>query len=104
MSAGMRLTAPVTAIRVSLGAGTNYVHSAYSPQLGARLGINHTRLNFIALAGNVGVYSSKPIWGRLVDVRGPRIAMACAFFSLLIGYGGRKHMYDTGDSTSISGC
>ncbi|KAF9030349.1 MFS general substrate transporter [Hymenopellis radicata] len=100
MSAGMRLTTLVTAICVSLGAGTNYVYSAYSPQLGARLGINHTKLNFIALAGNVGVYSSGPIWGRLIDVRGPRIAMAGAFFLLLIGYGGMKHMYDTGDGAS----
>ncbi len=48
----------------------------------------------------VGVYSSGPIWGRIVDARGPRIAMAGAFFLLLIGYGGMKHMYDTGDGAS----
>jgi len=29
---------------------------AYSPQLGAKLGISHTQLNIVALAGNGAIY------------------------------------------------
>ena len=84
---------------------------AYSPQLGARLKLSHTQLNIVALAGNgaefpafqqptwhfsVGVYSSGPIWGRIVDSRGPRILLACSFVFLLVGYSGIRYLYDSG--------
>ncbi|KAK2459401.1 hypothetical protein APHAL10511_008588 [Amanita phalloides] len=91
-----RLTTLIASLIVSLGSGTNYVFSAYSPQLGSRLNINHTQLNIIGLAGNIGVYSSGPIWGRFVDLRGPRIPLLSAFFLLLIGYYGIRHIYDQG--------
>lgn len=87
---------------------------AYSPQLGARLGISHTQLNIVGLAGNgailcsswifaqdtyfiiVGVYSSGPVWGKIVDSRGPRILLVCSFLFLLGGYSGMRYLYDTG--------
>ena len=84
---------------------------AYSPQLGSRLKISHTQLNIVALAGNgtesrtfqrhtwrfsVGVNSAGPIWGRIVDSRGPRILLACSFVFLLSGYSGIKYLYDSG--------
>ena len=84
---------------------------AYSPQLGTRLKISHTQLNIVALAGNgaesrafqhttwrfsVGTNSSGPIWGRIVDSRGPRILLACGFVFLLTGYSGIKYLYDAG--------
>ena len=93
---------------------------AYSPQLGTRLKISHTQLNIVALAGNgakfpafqqptwrfsVGVYSFAPIWGRIVDSRGPRIPLACSFVCLLGGYSGIRYFYDSGlarDALSVS--
>ncbi|KAJ7074054.1 major facilitator superfamily domain-containing protein [Mycena amicta] len=91
-----RLTTLFASLLVAVGAGTNYVFSAYSPQLAARLNINHTQLNVIALAANIGVYSSGPFWGRIVDSRGPRIPIAFAFFFLFGGYAGIRHFYDAG--------
>ncbi|KAG6897161.1 hypothetical protein C0992_003667 [Termitomyces sp. T32_za158] len=44
----------------------------------------------------VGVYSSGPIWGRIVDTYGPRIPMVLAFVLLLLGYSGIKLIYDAG--------
>ena len=44
----------------------------------------------------VGVYSSGPMWGRIVDSRGPRILLACSFVSLLGGYSGIRYLYDSG--------
>ncbi|KAF7322348.1 NmrA domain-containing protein [Mycena chlorophos] len=64
--------------------------------LAARLNINHTQLNVIGLAANIGVYSSGPFWGRIVDTRGPRIPIALAFFFLFGGYTGIRHFYDAG--------
>ncbi|THH01153.1 hypothetical protein EW145_g6962 [Phellinidium pouzarii] len=94
-----RLTTLVSSIVVALGSGTNYVYSAYAPQLASRLRISHTKLNVIGLAGNIGVYSSGPFWGKIVDRRGPRILLACGFVFLFIGYSGIRHFYDSPDNT-----
>ncbi|KAF8812663.1 MFS general substrate transporter [Phlegmacium glaucopus] len=91
-----RITLLVASFFVALGSGTNYVYSAYSPQLGTRLNISYTQLNIVGLAGNAGVYCSAPVWGKIVDSRGPRIILivSCAF--LLGGYSGIKYFYDSG--------
>ncbi|KAJ7702436.1 major facilitator superfamily domain-containing protein [Mycena rosella] len=97
-----RITTLLASLLVAVGSGTNYVFSAYSPQLAARLNITHTQLNVVALAANVGVYSSGPFWGRIVDTRGPRIPLAFSFVFLFLGYTGIRHFYDAGvpaDST-----
>ncbi|EIN04341.1 MFS general substrate transporter [Punctularia strigosozonata HHB-11173 SS5] len=91
-----RLVTFVVSILVALGSGTNYVFSAYAPQLGSRLRISHTQLNIIGLAGNVGVYSTAPIWGRIADLKGPRMLLCIAFVGLLLGYSGIRHIYDAG--------
>ncbi|KAJ6606619.1 major facilitator superfamily domain-containing protein [Mycena vulgaris] len=91
-----RITTLLASLLVAVGSGTNYVFSAYSPQLAARLNISHTQLNIVGLAANVGVYSSGPFWGRIVDTRGPRIPLAFSFFFLFLGYTGIRHFYDTG--------
>ncbi|KAG1897612.1 major facilitator superfamily domain-containing protein [Suillus fuscotomentosus] len=97
-----RMLTLVGSILVSLSSGTNYIYSAYAPQLGARLFLSHTQLNVIGLAGNVGVYLSGPAWGRVVDSKGPRIPLISAFACLLIGYLGIKGIYDNGAGTEIS--
>ncbi|KAJ6544286.1 major facilitator superfamily domain-containing protein [Mycena capillaripes] len=91
-----RITTLLASLFVAVGSGTNYVFSAYSPQLAARLNISHTQLNIVGLAANVGVYSSGPFWGRIVDSRGPRIPLAFAFLFLFLGYTGIRHFYDAG--------
>ncbi|RDB20251.1 hypothetical protein Hypma_012589 [Hypsizygus marmoreus] len=100
-----RITTLFASLIVALSSGSNYVFSAYAPQLAARLQITHTQLNIVGLAGNVGVYSSGPFWGRIVDSRGPRILLVSAFILLLSGYSGMKYIFDTGfppTSTTIS--
>lgn len=97
-----RMLTLLGSILVSLSSGTNYIYSAYAPQLGARLFLSHTQLNIIGLAGNVGVYLSGPAWGRVVDSKGPRIPLISAFACLLIGYLGIKHIYDDGTGTATS--
>ena len=42
----------------------------------------------------VGTYLSGPIWGRIVDRKGPQILLACASICLFIGYLGIRQMYD----------
>ncbi|KAJ7470410.1 major facilitator superfamily domain-containing protein [Mycena latifolia] len=91
-----RITTLLASLLVATGSGTNYVFSAYSPQLATRLNISHTQLNIVGLAANVGVYSSGPFWGRIVDARGPRIPLAFSFVFLFLGYAGIRHFYDTG--------
>ncbi|CAE7230296.1 unnamed protein product [Rhizoctonia solani] len=80
-------------ILVALGSGTNYVYSAYAPQLGAKLHLTHTQINIVGIAGNLGVYCSGPLWGKVVDARGPRMPLLVAFVLLLFGYGGIRAFY-----------
>ena len=44
----------------------------------------------------VGVYTSGPVWGRIVDRKGPRIPLISSSILLLVGYLGIKQMYDDG--------
>lgn len=49
----------------------------------------------------MGVYSSGPIWGKIVDSRGPRILLVSAFLFLLGGYSGIRYLYDRGLPTGV---
>ncbi|KAG8924381.1 hypothetical protein FRC02_010471, partial [Tulasnella sp. 418] len=84
----------ITAICIALSAGTNYVYSAYAPQLGHRLALNHAQLNVIGFGGNAGNYLAGPFWGRVVDSRGPRVLLCSASFCLLSGYLAVRQFYD----------
>ncbi|RPD70380.1 MFS general substrate transporter [Lentinus tigrinus ALCF2SS1-7] len=98
----VRIISFLTCILVALASGTNYV--AYGPQLGSRLHLTHTQINIVGLFGNIGVYSTAPLWGGIVDRKGPAIMMVIAFFGLLSGYLGIRHFFDAGlpDGESIS--
>ncbi|KAL1939679.1 hypothetical protein VTO73DRAFT_9712 [Trametes versicolor] len=102
MLSWLRISSFLTSILVALASGTNYVFSAYGPQLGARLQLTHTQINIIGLSGNIGVYGTAPIWGGLVDRRGPRAPMIIAFFALLIGYLGIRQFYTDGLPEGVS--
>ncbi|KAL4075477.1 major facilitator superfamily domain-containing protein [Scleroderma citrinum] len=95
-----RIATLLGSILVALCSGTNYV--AYAPQLGARLHISHTRLNVLALAGHAGFYLSGPIWGRIIDARGPRIPLIGASVFFFVAYAGTKRIYDDGIGTAAS--
>ncbi|KAG2365270.1 hypothetical protein BDR07DRAFT_685518 [Suillus spraguei] len=111
-----RMLTPVGSILVSLSSGTNYIYSAYAPQLGARLFLSHTQLNVIGLAGNgaviVRINSTKPLTlfsGRIHQqpTLGPSSRFKgslhiSAFTCFLIGYLGIKRIYDDGAGTTIS--
>ncbi|KAH9007184.1 major facilitator superfamily domain-containing protein [Lactarius hatsudake] len=91
-----RLATLVVSTLVALSSGSNYVVSAYLPQLGTRLHLTHTQLNIFAVAGNVGMYTSGLFWGRLGDTRGPRPLLVGAFIFLLTGYLGIRGLFDAG--------
>lgn len=42
----------------------------------------------------MGVYSTGPLLGRIVDARGPRHLLAGAFICLLVGYLGIRYIFD----------
>jgi MFS family permease len=51
---------------------------------------------------SVGVYTTAPVSGRLVDAKGPRIPLAMGLVFLLTGYLGIKAIYDAGSGERIS--
>ena len=44
----------------------------------------------------MGTAFSLPLLGKIVDSRGPRILLVCAFIFLISGYLGMKYFYDSG--------
>lgn len=94
-----RIVTLLGSILTALSSGTNYVYSAYAPQLAARLHITYTQLNIIGLSGNMGVYTTGPILGRIVDKRGPKPLLIASFLLLLVGYSGLWRNYNAGPST-----
>ncbi|WWC87403.1 uncharacterized protein L201_002292 [Kwoniella dendrophila CBS 6074] len=71
---------------VGLASGSNYVYSAYAPQLASKLNVSSTVGNLIGLAGNLGVYLTGPFWGKIVDSKGQRIPLLIGGLCCLIGY------------------
>ncbi|KAH7318889.1 major facilitator superfamily domain-containing protein [Rhizoctonia solani] len=68
------------------------VYSAYAPQLGQKLNLNHTQLNVIGIAGNIGVCFA-PVSGWIADRRGPKIPLFAASALLFLGYGGISFLF-----------
>lgn len=79
---------------VALNAGSNYGFSSYSPQLQERLHLTSTQINVVGMMGNMGVYLSGPLWGKLVDRRGPKRALAIGSVLIFVGYGGLSLLYE----------
>ncbi|KAF8601277.1 MFS general substrate transporter [Ceratobasidium sp. AG-I] len=80
-------------VLVALASGTNYVYSAYAPQMGKRLNLSSTQLNIIGIAGNVGVYLFAPLCGWVVDGWGPKRPLYIASGFLVFGYGGIRYLF-----------
>nr|XP_018266005.1 uncharacterized protein I303_02383 [Kwoniella dejecticola CBS 10117]OBR88163.1 hypothetical protein I303_02383 [Kwoniella dejecticola CBS 10117] len=81
-----RLGVFILCVLVGLASGSNYVYSAYAPQLATKLVVSSTIGNLIGLAGNLGVYLTGPLWGKIVDSRGQRIPLFVGGLCCLIGY------------------
>ncbi|KAF3106426.1 hypothetical protein TWF102_001383 [Orbilia oligospora] len=81
-----RYVALAACTAVALACGTNYVYSAYAPQLARELHLSTTESNIIGTAGNFGMYLSGIPAGMLVDRKGPRLAILIGAFSLFAGY------------------
>ncbi|KAG6332576.1 hypothetical protein ID866_6511 [Astraeus odoratus] len=76
-----RVASLLGSILVALCSGTNYVFSAYAPQLRDRLHISNTQLNIVGLAGHVGYAGTK----RLYDVgTGDAATIPPTYFVLLV--------------------
>ncbi|AAW44083.1 hypothetical protein CNBF0550 [Cryptococcus deneoformans B-3501A] len=76
-----------TSVVVGLASGSNYGYSAYAPQLASQLVISATLVNLIGLAGNFGMYTSGPVWGKIVDSKGQKIPLLAGGLCCLLGYG-----------------
>jgi len=91
-----RIVGLASCIIVAVASGTNYVFSAYGPQLASRLALSHTQLNVISLSSTVGVYGTAPFMGKLVDYKGPKPLLLISFVCLLVGYLGMRQYYISG--------
>jgi hypothetical protein len=91
-----RLIVLLACLSVSLCSGTNYAVSSYSPQLARRLHLSSTQLNVFSASGNLGVYITGPLFGIIVDRKGPRLNLMAAAGLLLVGYGGIRGYFDGG--------
>lgn len=85
----------------SLGAATRGEAAALSytterDRIGGEWCVGSCRLRPSYLLLSVGVYASGPVWGRIVDSRGPRILLAGGFVFSLLGYAGIRHFFDAG--------
>ncbi|GJN89485.1 hypothetical protein Rhopal_002471-T1 [Rhodotorula paludigena] len=65
--------------------------------LASRLDLNSTQINSIGACGNLGVYLSSPLIGRIVDRRGPKPTLVFAAAALCSGYLVVRAFYTTGD-------
>ncbi|RSH79161.1 uncharacterized protein EHS24_001199 [Apiotrichum porosum] len=84
----------ITAVVVGLASGSNYVYSGYAPQLASTLDITSTDSNLIGLGGNLGMYITGPIWGLVVDRRGPQLPLLCASVLNFVGYTAVRAFYN----------
>ncbi|GAA5866610.1 hypothetical protein JCM8547_005475 [Rhodosporidiobolus lusitaniae] len=76
----------LAALVVGLSCGTNYSFSAYAPQIASKLSLSSTQTNLVGSMGNLGVYLTSPLIGRIVDRKGPVPTLVFALVALSAGY------------------
>jgi len=77
----------LSGVSIALSAGTNYAFSIYAVQLGQKLDLSSMALNVIGLGGNLGMYISSPLVGRVIDGHGSTIPLLAAALLISMGYG-----------------
>ncbi|KAH9469368.1 hypothetical protein Pst134EA_009889 [Puccinia striiformis f. sp. tritici] len=83
----------ISSVSIALSAGTNYAFSIYSVQLGHRLKLSSTTLNLMRIAGNLGMYISSPIVGRIIDRYGTMKPLLVGMILISIGYNTLHELY-----------
>ncbi|EPS36583.1 hypothetical protein H072_9894 [Dactylellina haptotyla CBS 200.50] len=96
-----RYVALAACTAVALSCGTNYVYSAYAPQLARELHLSTTESNIIGTAGNFGMYLSGIPAGMLVDRKGPRLAILIGAFALFGGYFPIYKVFDNASNIGV---
>ncbi|KAI1344568.1 MFS general substrate transporter [Xylariaceae sp. FL0016] len=94
-----RIVSSVAATVVSLACGTNYVYSAWAPQFADKLHLSATEVEFIGLAGNLGMYSMGVPIGMFVDRKGPKPAVLIGAILLGLGYLPIQRAYEAGSGS-----
>ncbi|CAO3564312.1 unnamed protein product [Mortierella alpina] len=83
----------LAACSVALVSGTPYLYSTYANQLTTRLSLTALQSNVVAAGVHYGLFLSGPLFGRLVDSRGPRTVGLIAAGLLMTGYAGLSLTY-----------
>ncbi|KAG9321962.1 hypothetical protein KVV02_002845 [Mortierella alpina] len=83
----------LAACSVALVSGTPYLYSTYANQLTTRLSLTALQSNIVAAGVHYGLFLSGPLFGRLVDSRGPRTVGLIAASLLMTGYTGLSLTY-----------
>ncbi|RPB11754.1 MFS general substrate transporter [Morchella conica CCBAS932] len=81
-----RLVSLAASMCIALSAGTNYVYSAYAPQLAERLQLTATESNLIGICGNLGMNLAGIPNGMFIDAKGPRLPVLLGAVLLFSGY------------------
>lgn len=79
---------------LGLVCGTLYLYSSYSPQLAQRLHYLATNASTIALVGSLGVATTGPLAGMVVDRKGYTAPLLVGGVFIVAGYYGLRHQYD----------
>lgn len=88
----------LSATLVGLASGTNYIYSAYAPQLAQALSLTSTQTNVVGAFGNAGVYLSSPFIGRIVDRKGPTGLLLFGALAVGLGYLSIRALYEGGEA------
>ncbi|KAF9209725.1 hypothetical protein BGZ49_001795 [Haplosporangium sp. Z 27] len=83
----------VAACAIALVSGTPYLYSTYANQLTTKLALTALQSNVVGAGVHYGLFLSGPLFGPLVDIRGPKVVGLFAAGSLTIGYLGLAVTY-----------
>ncbi|KAG0305387.1 hypothetical protein BGZ98_004221 [Dissophora globulifera] len=93
VSMSARAASFIAACAVALVSGTPYLYSTYANQLTSKLTLTAVQSNAVAAGVHYGLFLSGPLFGRLVDQRGPRTVGLFAAGLLMVGYAGLAMTY-----------
>ncbi|KAF9951217.1 hypothetical protein BGZ70_001089 [Mortierella alpina] len=93
VSSATKTASFLAACSVALVSGTPYLYSTYANQLTTRLSLTALQSNVVAAGVHYGLFLSGPLFGRLVDSRGPRTVGLIAAGLLMTGYAGLSLTY-----------
>ncbi|GJJ69748.1 hypothetical protein EMPS_02096 [Entomortierella parvispora] len=93
VSTSARALSFMAACAVALVSGTPYLYSTYANQLTTKLELTAIQSNIVAAGVHYGLFLSGPLFGRLVDSRGPRTVGLLSSGLLMTGYAGLSLTY-----------